>query len=473
MRFRDFLANVGDLADRARLLPDSSIPGDRDTIRHDLDRLLAFLNGHCASLPLCAKSIKLRALLAAAFSEQFLIGRRFIDQLRAPKRPSGRAASVLSGPRTAEEEEEEAQAFGHPSDETERDDAEDGFDLEEELAAIDKIDEEELGLDDDEEAPEDLEDDEVPTGLVAGVALLFASARDEMISAVNSLPLKGRMVHKRVVVAKLRKSAQVAPRNVVLGLPDVMKKLAGLTCPGLRLPSLLHWMVPRLPQASLTRHVPSLKGARVKRDKSNGNSAENKNKCETARPSSPYQLSFFLPERSTSSEEERQQQIRGVLEARNPVGFPCHVNAGDDFFLLKSFLQSQRFVSSLELSEHQCAGEGGGVLASNALEALQAVRESIRASLLEPAKDAAGQMRKLPGTRSNGNPEEALDKLLEVVSEVSERLNFSIDHGMKFQESVARGKKRRTRMKEAARAEVLLTGEETRLVDFLRPLASC
>ena len=48
-----------------------------------------------------------------------------------------------------------AQAFGHPSDETERDDAEDGFDLEEELAAIDKIDEEELGLDDDEEAPED------------------------------------------------------------------------------------------------------------------------------------------------------------------------------------------------------------------------------------------------------------------------------------------------------------------------------
>ncbi|CAK9035164.1 Putative ATP-dependent RNA helicase A [Durusdinium trenchii] len=280
-QFRDFLANVGDLADRARLLPDSSIPGDRDTIRHDLGTL--------------------------AGCEQLLIGRRFIDQLRAPKRPSGRAASVLSGPRTAEEEEEEAQAFGHPSDETERDDAEDGFDLEEELAAIDKIDEEELGLDDDEEAPEDLEDDEVPTGLVAGVALLFASARDEMISAVNSLPLKGRMVHKRVVVAKLRKSAQVAPRNVVLGLPDVMKKLAGrtpqhvcfppeivkeldpetvlafhgLTCPGLRLPSLLHWMVPRLPQASLTRHVPSLKGARVKRDKSNGNSAENKNKCET------------------------------------------------------------------------------------------------------------------------------------------------------------------------------------------------
>ena len=26
---------------------------------------------------------------------------------------------------------------------------------------------------------------------------------------------------------------------------------------------------------------------------------------------------------------------------------------------LKSFLQSQRFVSSLELSEHQCAGEAG------------------------------------------------------------------------------------------------------------------
>ena len=34
-------------------------------------------------------------------------------------------------------------------------------------------------------------------------------ARDEMISAVNSLPVKGRKVHQRLVVAKLQKSSQV------------------------------------------------------------------------------------------------------------------------------------------------------------------------------------------------------------------------------------------------------------------------
>eukprot|EP00913_Durusdinium_trenchii_P008415 g7903.t1 len=350
-RFRDFLANVGDLADRARLLPDSSIPGDRDTIRHDLDRLLAFLNGHCASLPLCAKSIKLRALLAAAFSEQLLIGRRFIDQLRAPKRPSGRAASVLSGPRTAEEEEEEeAQAFGHPSDETERDDAEDGFDLEEELAAIDKIDEEELGLDDDEEAPEDSSNDEVPTGEDEQIRLTWKQARDEMISAVNSLPLKGRMVHKRVVVAKLRKSAQDAAGSVNMKrLPDVMKKLAGRTPQHGKDSEFAAVCFPPeivkeldLPGPAIAK-PPTLDGATpsasISHSFSMGAFFIDFDGDLVARPSSPYQLSFFLPERSTSSEEERQQQIRGVLEARNPVGFPCHVNAGDDFFCTAASMQ--------------------------------------------------------------------------------------------------------------------------------------
>ena len=40
--------------------------------------------------------------------EQLLIGRRFMDQLRAPARASGRAASIMTGPRGKTSEEEEA-----------------------------------------------------------------------------------------------------------------------------------------------------------------------------------------------------------------------------------------------------------------------------------------------------------------------------------------------------------------------------
>ncbi|CAE7665470.1 rha-1 [Symbiodinium sp. CCMP2456] len=55
--------------------------------------------------------------------EQLLIGRRFMDQLRAPARGSGRAASIMAGPRgkTIGEEEEAtvtatALQEGHPAD---------------------------------------------------------------------------------------------------------------------------------------------------------------------------------------------------------------------------------------------------------------------------------------------------------------------------------------------------------------------
>eukprot|EP00435_Cladocopium_sp_Y103_P013627 s2180_g3.t1 len=98
--------------------------------------------------------MKLRALLAAAFSEQLLVGRRFIDQLRGPpKRPrgAGAMASVLAGPRKAEEDEEEAQSYDHPTDETEPDDI---FDLNAELATIEE-DEDDLEDDDDEESQDE------------------------------------------------------------------------------------------------------------------------------------------------------------------------------------------------------------------------------------------------------------------------------------------------------------------------------
>ena len=42
--------------------------------------------------------------------EQLLIGRRFMDQLRAPARARGRAASIMAGPRGKTSEEEEATA---------------------------------------------------------------------------------------------------------------------------------------------------------------------------------------------------------------------------------------------------------------------------------------------------------------------------------------------------------------------------
>ena len=116
-------------------------------------------------------------------------------------------ASVLSGPRETEgEDEEEALAFDHPTDETEPDDI---FDLKAELATLEDDEEDELVHDDEQSEDVEEDDDEVPIGEDdLQKRLPWKKARDEMILAVNSLPEKGRKVHQRVVVAKLQKSSQ-------------------------------------------------------------------------------------------------------------------------------------------------------------------------------------------------------------------------------------------------------------------------
>lgn len=550
-RFQSFLANIMDLAERARFLP---LPGSPETVAktmQDLGRLMSFFRcEHTGPSLLRTKSeTKLRALLAAAFSEQLLVGRRFIDQLRGPpKRPrgAGAMASVLAGPRKAEEDEEEAQSYDHPTDETEPDDI---FDLNAELATIEE-DEDDLEDDDDEESQDLEDDDDVATGDDVQTRLPWKKARDEMIWAVNSLPEKGRKVHQRTVVAKLQTSQDTAGTVTLDRLPDVMAKLAGRapqhvarkgkesefaavcfpreTVKELDLPSGPSFLTP----PTLEGATPS---ASISHSFSMGSFFVDFDGDLVARPSSPYQLSFFLPERNTSSEEDKQQQIRGVLEARNPVGFPCHVNAGDDFFCTAASMQllgsrtsvrvngvtifraaeilfalatlcPERSFMSVRLGhgpaggsrssspEHLLAvkilgweisllgderGEGGAVVAEEALEAIQEVRASIKAAMARSneddtvEEDKEPKKRKLRPSRYEDTPEKVLDKLLAVVQEASERLSFSIDHQMRMHEAAERGRKRREKLKATKEEEVLLAGEESGFVDFLRPLEFC
>jgi len=552
-RFQLFLANILDVSERARLLP---FPGNPQTVtkaKQDLGRLLSFFRCESPGSPLLRSNseIKLRALLAAAFSEQLLVGRRFIDQLRAPKKPSGKRsmasmASVLSGPRETEgEDEEEALAFDHPTDETEPDDI---FDLKAELATLEDDEEDELVHDDEQSEDVEEDDDEVPIGEDdLQKRLPWKKARDEMILAVNSLPEKGRKVHQRVVVAKLQKSSQDITGSVNMKrLPDVMAKLAGrspqhVSCKD-KESEYAAVCFPRetireldLPSGPSFAKPPTLQGATpsasISYTFSMGSSLIDFDGDLVARPSSPYQLSFFLPERNTRSEEDKQQQIRGVLEARNPVGFPCHVNAGDDFFCTAASMQilgsrtavringvtifraaeilfalatlcPERTFMSVRLGagpagesrspsspEHILAlkimgweinllgddrGEGGGVLATDTLEALQEVRASIKEAMvrsdgLDAADAGQGKKRTLQGTRFEDTPEQSLDKLLQVVVEACERLEFSIDQNMRMYEAADRGSKRRKRLQGLKEAQVVLAGEESGCVDFLRP----
>ena len=65
----------------------------------------------CTFVYVCVVRMQPSARCEMCQGEQLLVGRRFIDQLRGPpKRPrgAGAMASVLAGPRKAEEDEEEA-----------------------------------------------------------------------------------------------------------------------------------------------------------------------------------------------------------------------------------------------------------------------------------------------------------------------------------------------------------------------------
>eukprot|EP00435_Cladocopium_sp_Y103_P015977 s2180_g3.t4 len=433
--------------------------------------------------------------------------------------------------------------------------------------------------------------------------LPWKKARDEMIWAVNSLPEKGRKVHQRTVVAKL---------------PDVMAKLAGRApqhvarkdcAPRGKESEFAAVCFPRetvkeldMPSGPSFSKPPTLEGATpsasISHSFSMGSFFVDFDGDLVARPSSPYQLSFFLPERNTSSEEDKQQQIRGVLEARNPVGFPCHVNAGDDFFCTAASMQllgsrklktsvrvngvtifraaeilfalatlcPERSFMSVRASERLCwdvfdtslalkggsrssspehllavkilgweisllgdeRGEGGGVVADEALEAIQEVRASIKAAMARSdeymvedlsrpqhrefdnltrrvcsdsstgpynagQEDNETMKRKLRPSRYEDTPEKILDKLLAVVQEASERLSFSIDHQMRMH-AVDNGGQLMMLMAVgyftlfrflraclalfSGLAELIalilaLDGTESGFVDFLRPLEFC
>lgn len=561
-RMQKLVGNVADLAERVRL---GHLPGGNRTTtaaRKELGRLLSFLHGEGPKPSLRAEAARLRAALAAAFCEQLLIGRRFMDQLRAPARARGRAASIMAGPRGKTSEEEEALQEGHPADGAGfnmiLDD--DDFDLEEEF---DDFEDDEEEPEDDEDDAEDDEDDEqdgedgdldldpesdqlILNEEDASSRLPWKKARNEMLMAVNSLPVTGRKYHHRILVSKMKTSQKDSPGSVTMDqLPNLITQLCGrppqfVAKEGKKSEFAAVCFPPesikelRLPLGPAPAQPPVLAGASASVSLAHafslGALLVDFAGEVIARPSSPYQITFFLPEKNTRNEEEKQKQVKGLLEARNPLGFPCHMNAGDDFFCTASSLQllnsrtavratgvtifnaveilyaiaavcPDRTIMSVRLGpgpagespgapEHITAvkvwgwevsllgddrGDGSGVPAEAAIEAMSAVRKSIKDAMRvngsEETPGPAGDVtpRKLQRERFEAEmPSKVLDGLLSLVVEASERLASTIDPKMRMSESYARGRKRRE--KKATWAEVLLAGEETGFVDFLRPL---
>ncbi|CAE7555371.1 rha-1 [Symbiodinium pilosum] len=298
--------------------------------------------------------------------EQLMVGRRFMDQLRAPaKRASGsRGLSVMAGPRGSDEEEEamcyrclqtdalpcphESKALqaGHPVDEgslTIYADEDEELDLEEEFEDFE---------DDDEEPEEDEEDEEEEDDAEEGDPLIldeddaasrlpWKKARNEMLMAVNSLPVTGRRYHHRILVVKVKTSQKDSPGSVHMDqLPGLMTQLCGrppqfvskegkksefaaVCFPAETIKELSLPLGPAPAQPSVLAgastsvslgHAFSLGARLVDFDGE-----------VVARPSSPYQITFFLPERNTRNDEEKQKQVRALLEARNPVGLDLAV----------------------------------------------------------------------------------------------------------------------------------------------------
>ncbi|CAJ1453299.1 unnamed protein product [Effrenium voratum] len=561
-RFQRLLLTLADLADRAKLLVP---PGDLRTAqraREDLDSLLAFLHGDDvrATRFLRTNADTLRALLAAAFCDQLLVGRRFLDQMRGPsksKRPTGSSVSY------GKSESEEALSFDHPVDETKEVLLNiDAVDLRDELDALDEESDEEE--EDDEESAEegdeegedeefeddedDKDDDEIVSGEEesTGKRLPWKKARDEMLCAVNSLPVKGRKVHQRVMVAKLPVAADTGGVSIER-LPELVQKLSGkvpqhLTRKGKLSeyaaacfrPEVVHELAVSAGPSPL--RPPVLAGATPSASIcyafSMGSWLIDFDGVQMARPSSPYQLTFFLPERNTSADEEKQQLVQGVLEVRNPVGFPCHVNHGDDFFCTaskmdllgsrtavrtggvtifraveilfalaalcpeRSFLslrlgsgpagmgtdESDEHITAVKLLGWELSllgddrAEGAGLPFDRAMEAVLAVRASIKEAMKlredEPALQfevGDAKPRSLQTGRLEVTPRAVLENLVDVVREAHKRFSSSIQPTMRMGEAMARGKVRKKRAKEARWAELLLSGEDTGYVDFLRP----
>jgi len=347
-RMQKLVGNVADLAERVRL---GHLPGGNRTTtaaRKELGQLLSFLHGKGPKPSLRTEAPRLRAVLAAAFCEQLLIGRRFMDQLRAPARASGRAASIMTGPRGKTSEEEEALQEGHPADGAVNTIPDDDFDLDEEFDDFEDDEEEpedeEGDADDDKEDRDDgdLEeaDSEGDQLLLneedASSRLPWRKARNEMLMAVNSLPVTGRKYHHRILVSKIKTSQKDSPGSVTMDqLPNMIAQLCGrppqfVAKEGKKSEFAAVCFPPesikelQLPLGPEPAQPPVLAAASASVSLAHafslGALLVDFAGEVIARPSSPYQITFFLPEKNTRNEEEKQKQVRGLLEARNPLG---------------------------------------------------------------------------------------------------------------------------------------------------------
>ncbi|CAE8613267.1 unnamed protein product [Polarella glacialis] len=562
-RMQSFITSVEDLAERVLRLPLPGGAAAAKTASQDLERLLRLLGKSSRDADATPVELfrteesLLRMILAAAFSNQLLVGRRFMDQLRGPPKkkagpPSGLSGLNALGAGLKEDSEEDTETGKAPADGSSWNGgmSEQDFDFSEADSEEAETEVEEEDLDDVEDLEEIAEVAEASDA--GGKKMLWQEARDEMLDAVNALPLKGRKTWQRVLVARLKPSngkekdssrgaiamARVATnmeklcgrQPLYVARKDEKSKFASVCfSPD---PSSKMKDVAAGPSAA---KEPLLAGASSDASLaymfSEGGPMFDLDGELMARPASPYQLTFFLPERGTTAEEDKQKLVRGVFDVRNPVGFACHVHNGDDFFCTAADVQltesrmslrssgstifkaaqlvfalanlcptrsslsfrlgrgpagdgppgAEEYITAIKVLGWEVSllgddrGRGGGLPAQATLEALGRVRESLREALCtspdgDEADDegAGNQRRRLRKVSSDkSSPQEELKALLDLVSAATQNATAVAANAQSTPLATTR-LRRRTAGKASPWAEAELIGEASGAVDHLR-----
>ncbi|CAK0903122.1 unnamed protein product [Prorocentrum cordatum] len=364
-RMQQLIARVADLSKRLLRIP---MPGGAPVASkaaRDVEALARLVQpgAHGGGAPppppsalFGARAPLLKLLLAAALGERVLVGRRFMDQLRGPPKLKGPprseppAARQAGGGGEGEDERAEVSAEGGAAGEEASEDGETQADEgeHEEGEDLEGDDESDIGWGGVEDDSQERSD-----------ALPWHESRNAMLDAVNALPVRGARVWQSALVVRLANKGKgsvpmgALPFKEVVG---VVERLCGERPKLLARPSpardaqyaAVAFRMEERPEPMRDSCVPDaspavLAGATVDASLcfafSGGRGVFNVGGTVASRPTSPYLLSFFLPQRFSGEEEEKQKQTRASLDVFGPVGFPCHVLTGDDFALAASGLQ--------------------------------------------------------------------------------------------------------------------------------------
>jgi len=410
MRMQQFVSRVEDLVERLLRL---QLPGDTTSsavAKRDLEGLLVLMQGAgdqgrgVGDRLVYSKRIfraevgLLRMLLASSFCESVLVGRRFMDRLRGPER-KGKGKADGAGPKvaklggvgggeTGEDEEDDGDAEAESctemalegsGDEEEEEEKVDDMLGDEDDESWDEEEKEEEELEEEEEEDEEElleeeidEDEESVEAETVKDKVGWFETRNEMLDAVNSLPKRGVKIRGRVVLAELKGKAKDsgnkgAPSGALPmdKVPDVIGKLCGqaplyVTRAGSKskFAAVLFPTEKKQDEASAGRLTeakpPVLDSAAI--DASvcfsfgGGRSLFEVDSDVVARPTSPYMLGFFLPQRNSVKEEAKQRQVKALLDPRGPVGFPCHVSSGADFVCAAAGMQLTESMASVRVA---------------------------------------------------------------------------------------------------------------------------